>query len=106
MVPVDAAFEVLNSHNIPVNSDTRRWFAQGRTDRELSRAPDAVKQGDAFKRLLSFRSWGNAARLAGWLWEHKRLTTPVKAAMPLFTRNAQEAAHFARVIAHRHAEFI
>lgn len=102
----DTAFEVLSQHNIPINSDTRRWFAQGRTDRETSRNVDVVKQGEAFKRLLGFRSWGNAARLAGWLFEHKHLTQPIQVAAPLLTRTPREALHFAHIIASRYEEVI
>jgi hypothetical protein len=102
MIPVDAAFETLNHHGIPVNADTRRWFSEGRGERERSRDPNAVRQGEAFRNLLRFRSWGNAARLAGWLFEHKRLTQPVQVAAPIVTRTPREAMHFAHIIASRH----
>lgn len=106
MVPLDAAFTILNSHNIPVNADTRRWFSEGRGERERSKDPNAVRQNEAFKRLVSFRSWGNAARLAGWLYEHKVKTQPVQVAAHILARDPREALHFAHIIASRHDEVI
>jgi hypothetical protein len=105
-VITDTAFTVLTQHNIPVNADTRRWFQQGRTDRGLARSVDATKQGEAFRRLLGFRSWGNAARCAGWLFEHRARTQPVQARARILTRSPGEAQHFAHIIASRHGECI
>jgi hypothetical protein len=105
-VIADTTFTVLTQHNIPVNADTRRWFQQGRTDRRIRPGADPIKQGEAFKRLLGFCSWGNAARVAGWLFEHRTQTQPVQARARILTRSPGEAQHFAHIIASRHGECI
>jgi hypothetical protein len=94
----------LKASSIPVNGLTTGTWEEGRKERargggNRSRNLEALRNG------IRFRSWGLAARAAGWLAEDESLTHPY-VAPKLFPCPEESAIHVARKIAARYEEWI